>query len=141
MYPNHDHTHGWHGRTLANQTAARSRRSPTASTAATTAGTTAAAAVKSVAALATATASTGIEIFQLCLCMNLQTRAGKSYWRGRLSTIDPHLLTSLDQLLFMLKILIYLFTKQPALMRRSTVQLVFPDQGHRNRPVSMFVER
>jgi hypothetical protein len=29
----------------------------------------------------------------------------KSYWRGRLSTIDLLMLTSLDQLLFMLKIL------------------------------------
>ncbi len=64
-------------------------------------------------------------------------RAGKFYQRGRLCTIDLLVLTSLHQLLYMLKILIYLFTKHPTLMRRSTVlspppQLVFPDRGAQN---------
>ncbi len=57
-----------------------------------------------------------------------------SYWRGRLSTVDLLLLTSLDKLLFTLKILFTLFKKQAILIRRSTVlslpppQLVFPDE-------------
>jgi hypothetical protein len=38
-------------------------------------------------------------------------RAGKSYWGGRLNTIDLLLLTSLDQLIFMLKILFQFFYK------------------------------
>ncbi len=54
-------------------------------------------------------------------------------WRsgqGRLSTVDLLVLTSLHQLLLMLKILFTFFTKQPTLIRRSTVlslppQLVF----------------
>ncbi len=62
-------------------------------------------------------------------------KAGKAYWRGRLSTVDLLVLTSLDQLLFILKILFTYVTKQAAtLMRRSTVlslplQLVFPVKG------------
>jgi hypothetical protein len=57
--------------------------------------------------------------------------AGNPYWRGGLSTVDLLVLTSLDQLLFLLKILFTLFTKQATLMRRSTVpslpfQLGFP---------------
>ena len=56
---------------------------------------------------------------------------GKSNWRGRLSTVDLLVLTSLDQLLLTLKVLFTFFTKQPTIMRRSTVlklppQLVFP---------------
>ncbi len=58
-----------------------------------------------------------------------QTR-GKSYWRARLSTVDLFVLTSFDQLLFILKILFTFFTKQATLTRTSTVlspppQLVF----------------
>ncbi len=45
--------------------------------------------------------------------------AGKPYWR--ISTIDLLVLTSLDQLLFILKLYISIFTKQPILMRRSIV--------------------
>ncbi len=57
--------------------------------------------------------------------------AGKSYWRGRLSTVDLLLLTSLGQLLFTLKIFFTSFTKQVTLTRSSTVlnlpfELVFP---------------
>jgi len=57
---------------------------------------------------------------------------GKPYRRGRLSTVNLLVLTSLDQLIFKLKILFTFFTKQATLMRRSTVlslplQLVFPD--------------
>jgi len=53
--------------------------------------------------------------------LDRQIGAGKSYWRGRLSTVDLLVLTSLDQLLFILKILLNSFTKQAILMRRSTV--------------------
>jgi len=47
-------------------------------------------------------------------------------------TVDLHILASLDQLIFVLKVLFTFFTKQATLMRRSTVlslppQLVFPD--------------
>jgi hypothetical protein len=57
--------------------------------------------------------------------------AGKPYWRGRISTVDLFVLNSLDQLLFTLKLYLSIFTKQPIIMRRSTVlslplQLVFP---------------
>jgi hypothetical protein len=50
---------------------------------------------------------------------------------GRLSTVDFLVLTSLDQLIFKLKIIFSFFAKQATLMRRSTVlslprQLVFP---------------
>jgi hypothetical protein len=38
-------------------------------------------------------------------------RTGNSCYRGGLSTVDLHLLTSLDQLLFILKILIIYFYK------------------------------
>ncbi len=52
-----------------------------------------------------------------------------------LSTIDLLSLTSLDQLLYKLKVLLTISTKQGTLMRRSTVQslppqLVFPGQSH-----------
>jgi hypothetical protein len=55
---------------------------------------------------------------------------GKSYRRGKLSTVDLLVLTSLDQLPF-LKILLTSFTKQASSMRGSTVlslpsYLVFP---------------
>jgi hypothetical protein len=51
---------------------------------------------------------------------------------GRISTVDLLVLTSLDQVLFILKLYFSFFTKQPILMRRSTVrilprQLVFPE--------------
>jgi len=49
--------------------------------------------------------------------------AGKSYLNGRrLSIIDLLVLTSSDQLLFILKIAYTLFTKPATLIRRSTVQ-------------------
>ena len=56
---------------------------------------------------------------------------GKSYWRGRLSTVGLLVLTSLDEFLFVLKISFTFLAKQAGLMRRSTVlslppQLVFP---------------
>jgi len=63
--------------------------------------------------------------------------SGKSYWRERLSTVDLLVLTSLDLLVFKLKIIFSFFTKQATLMRRSTVlslppQLVFPGWGVRH---------
>ena len=57
--------------------------------------------------------------------MNGET--GKSYWGGRLSTVDLLVLTSLCQLVFILKILFSFFTKQATLMRSSTV-LSLPPQ-------------
>jgi hypothetical protein len=57
--------------------------------------------------------------------------AGNPYWKGRLSTVDLLVLTSLDQLLLILPILFSFFTNKATLMRRSTVlslplRLVFP---------------
>jgi hypothetical protein len=51
--------------------------------------------------------------------------------KGKLSTIDLLVLTSFNELVFILRILFTLFTKQATLMRRSTIlnlplQLVFP---------------
>ncbi len=43
------------------------------------------------------------------------------YFRGGLSTVDLLVLTSLDHLAFYIENIIYLFIKQAALMRRSTV--------------------
>jgi hypothetical protein len=53
------------------------------------------------------------------------------YWRGRLGTVDLLVLTSLDHLVILLKILITFYTKQATIMRRSTAlslpyQLVVP---------------
>jgi hypothetical protein len=53
-------------------------------------------------------------------------RAGKSYWGGRANTVDLLVLTSLDELIFILKIIFSFFTKQATLMRRSTVQSLLP---------------
>ncbi len=56
----------------------------------------------------------------------------REYWKGRISTtVDLLVLTSLDKLLFMLKILFIFATKQAILIRRSTIlslplQLVIP---------------
>ena len=57
--------------------------------------------------------------------------SGKSYSRGRLSTVDLLVLTRLDELSFILRVLFTFSMKQTILMRRSTVlslptQLVFP---------------
>jgi hypothetical protein len=51
---------------------------------------------------------------------------GNPYQRGRLSMVDLEL-TSLDQLIFILKLLIMLVTKQACLMRSSTA-LILPLQ-------------
>jgi len=66
----------------------------------------------------------------------------KSYWGGRLSAVDLLVLTSLDQLIFILKILFSFLTKQATLMRRSTVlilptQLVFPAQRFGFNPLAL----
>jgi hypothetical protein len=74
-------------------------------------------------------------------CRNKKTglvTAGKPYRRGRLDTVDLLVLTSLDQVIFILKILFTCSTKQPTLIRRSTglsfpLQLVFP--GYNNTKV------
>jgi hypothetical protein len=61
-------------------------------------------------------------------------KPGKSYWRGRLSTVDLLVLTSLYWLIFFLKILFIGVSKQATLIRRSTVlslplQLGFPGEA------------
>ncbi len=72
--------------------------------------------------------------------------AGKPDWRGKLSTVDLLMLTSLDQLLFIIQRLLICFTKQGTLLRRSTVlslplQWEFPGlclasvEGHWHLPV------
>jgi hypothetical protein len=76
---------------------------------------------------------TGVSGLYLKTVFYLQN-PGKSYCGMRLSTVDLLVLTRLDQLVFKLKILFSFFTKQAALMWRSTVlslppQLVFPAQG------------
>jgi hypothetical protein len=58
--------------------------------------------------------------------------ARNPYWRGRFTTIDLLVLTSLDLLLFIMETLFTCLQKQATLMRRSIVlrlplQLVFPD--------------
>ncbi len=63
------------------------------------------------------------------------TRPGKSYWGGRLSTVDLLALTSLYQLVFILKILFFLFYKTSYLNEEVNCpelspQLVFPDSTH-----------
>ncbi len=67
----------------------------------------------------------------LRMCNLKLVLAWKAYWGGKLSTVDLFVLTSLDKLILILKILFSFFTKQAALMRRSTVlslspQLIFP---------------
>jgi hypothetical protein len=44
--------------------------------------------------------------------------SGKPHWRGRSSTVDLLELTSLDHLVFILKEIFSLYTKQVTLMRR-----------------------
>ncbi len=53
--------------------------------------------------------------------LSILARPRKSYWKGSLSTIDLLVLTSLYQLLFVLKMFFTVFTKLGTLMRRSTV--------------------
>ena len=57
-----------------------------------------------------------LEVFE-----KLMFNPEKPYWRGRLCTVDLLVLTNLDRLLVMLKILFAFFTKQATLMRRSVV--------------------
>ncbi len=62
---------------------------------------------------------------------NLLSLSKEVLLKGRLSMVDLLVLSSLDQLLFIMKILFRCFTKQATLLRRSTVpslppQLVFP---------------
>ena len=59
----------------------------------------------------------------------------ESLVKGRISTVDLLVLNSSDQLFFLLKLKFSFYTKQPTLMRRSTVlslplQLVFPGFIH-----------
>jgi hypothetical protein len=53
---------------------------------------------------------------------HIQIRPVKPYWGERLSTIDHHVVTSLDRLLFILKVLFIFVTKRATLKRRSTVK-------------------
>jgi hypothetical protein len=72
-----------------------------------------------------------VEVVPWCCLFVSKVPSGKPYGRGRLSTIDLLVQNSLDQLIFVLEILFNFVTKQPVLMRRSTVlglplQLVLP---------------
>jgi hypothetical protein len=65
---------------------------------------------------------------------------------GSFSTVDLLVLVSLDQLLFILRMFVNLFTKQANLMRRSIVlslslQLVFPGQIHIMQQIIFFLAR
>ncbi len=69
--------------------------------------------------------------------LSASLKPGKPNWKGRISTVDFLLLTSLVQLIFILKILFTFAKKEDCSKRRSTVlslslQLVFLGQ----RPVS-----
>jgi len=69
----------------------------------------------------------------IALATSVVCTTGKSYWGGRLSTVDLLVLTMLDHLFLYWKYYFPFFTKQATVMRRSTVlnhspQLVFP--GH-----------
>ncbi len=69
----------------------------------------------------------------------------KPNWRGSLCTVDLLVLTSLHQLFLILLIWFAFFTKQAALMRRSTVlslplRLVFPGSTHHLRCRNFFVQ-
>jgi hypothetical protein len=68
----------------------------------------------------------------MCVFVLLKHVTREVLLKGRLSTVDLLVLTSLDQLLFILKILFAFLETLATLMRRSTVlnhplQLVFPD--------------
>ncbi len=60
--------------------------------------------------------------------LTLKHKSGKSYWGGRLSTVDLLVLTSLNQLIFISKKLFSFITKQATLMRRSTALNLLPPQ-------------
>ncbi len=47
--------------------------------------------------------------------MHKTVNQGNSYWSGRISTIDLLVLTSSDQLFFILKVSLFFLTKQPTL--------------------------
>jgi len=61
--------------------------------------------------------------FKLVFILNKQRikMPGKSYWGGRLSTVELLVLTCLDKLLFILKISFTFSSKLATLMRSSTV--------------------
>ncbi len=63
----------------------------------------------------------------LHVAYTIKVLPGKSYRVGRLSTVDILVLTRLDQLIFSIENIIFLFTKQATLMRRSTVQSLRPE--------------
>ncbi len=59
-------------------------------------------------------------------------RVVNPYWRKRMCTVDLLVRNSSDQLLFMPKLYFYSVTKQPILMRRSTVLSLPLQQGLHN---------
>ncbi len=56
-------------------------------------------------------------------------KAGKSYWRGRLSTVDLLVPTSLDQLLFISKILFTFFLKKKTIYPNEEVNCTEPSRS------------
>jgi hypothetical protein len=61
-----------------------------------------------------------LQNFAVLLKSDLNVQPGNPYWRGRISTVNLFVLTSLYQLIFVLKILLTFFTKWAILKRRST---------------------
>ncbi len=59
----------------------------------------------------------------------LNVLSGNPYWRGRLNTVDLLVLTSLDQLIFIWKILFIFSTKLATLVRRLTALSLPFQQG------------
>ena len=70
-----------------------------------------------------------------CQCCKtfLCVSAGNTSWGGRLRTVDLLVITCLDQLLFVLKILFTFLTNQATLMRRSTILSLHPQLEFRGR--------
>jgi hypothetical protein len=63
------------------------------------------------------------------LALNTMLRAVNPCRRGRISIVDLIVLTGLDQLLFILKILLTFVSKQATLMRRSIILSLYFSLG------------
>ncbi len=77
-----------------------------------------------------------VETTQLCI-INVYIKTGKSCCWGGISTFDLLVQTSLDELPFNIESIIYFFTKQATLTRRSTVLSPSPSVGI---PCSIFLQ-
>ena len=64
-----------------------------------------------------------------CPVQCLRVKARNPFWRGRLSTVDLLILTSIEQLFLLLQRLFTFLRKQATLLRRSTVLSLSLQQG------------